>query len=60
MVNTHLTPYDNKESQNRELREKQAKLICENLSTDPDGWDVAVLGMDMNDLPNSPAYNAFP
>ena len=50
MINTHLSPYDNDVIQGREKRVVQVKQIIDNVGCD---WDLALLGLDMNDVPNS-------
>ena len=50
MANTHLSPYDNETHQGREERAVQARQIIDNFGCQ---WDVAILGLDMNDVVKS-------
>lgn len=59
LVNTHMTPYHKKATENREQREKEAHIICDTISMDNGDWDMVALGMDMNDLPRSSVYDIF-
>ena len=54
-----MTAYQEDESEYRELREKQAKVICDTISMDSGDWDMLALGMDMNDFPHSSVYDIF-
>ena len=57
IFNTHLTPQaDDAENydiaQNREMREKQAQTICNAVKENPI-YDLAILGLDANDIPGN-------
>ena len=57
IINSHLTPYNNVETENRKLRKKQAENICKIAKNRI--YDFAILGMDMNDHKLTPAFRAF-
>ena len=57
IVNTHLIPYYGHETENRILRRKQAKDIC--WVNKHRTFDLAILGMDMNDKKMTPVFKTF-
>ena len=59
LINGHLSPYQNDRREHAELRLQQAETICQHVEETEEQWDVLVIGMDMNDIPFSPAYNKF-
>ena len=63
LINSHLTPYNKVETENRKLREKQAEDICE-FSKGREYRPgvpvvISILGMDMNDQKISRPFRAF-
>ena len=50
LVNSHLSPFDNETIQGRTKRTDQSMQIVDNLGCN---FDVAILGLDLNDIPNS-------
>ena len=63
IINTHLIPYDEDETENRALRKKQANDIRKIDKSRK--YDLAILGMDMNDKKRTkenrltPAFKSF-
>ena len=55
LINTHLAPFSTSKKQNRQLRLDQAKFICDS-AFHGNSWDLAIIGMDMNDTPDSTVY----
>ena len=55
LINTHLAPFSTTKKQNRQLRLDQAEFICDS-AFHGTSWDLAIIGMDMNDTPDSTVY----
>ena len=50
-----MAPFSTSKKQNRQLRLDQAKFICDS-AFHGNSWDLAIIGMDMNDTPDSTVY----